>query len=132
MGGGGRGKRKEDQEGWWWVSGMVVERGLLLNGWESDRKASNLEPNWSFIWAALLVCLPGGGSLQQSTGTEKEADDPSGRQGHPLEVGIYLAATVLCLGSRVLPPASCFHLKGPRQALVTYVLQKSQFIYFQK
>ena len=83
-------------------------RGLLLNGWESDRKASNLEPNQSFTWAALLVCLPGGGCRQQSTGTEKEADDPSGRQGHPLGVGIYLAATVLRLGSRILPPASCF------------------------
>lgn len=64
---GGRG-RKEKEEG---RPGRVVVgervggdgggRSLLLNGWESDRKGSNLEPNCSFIWAALLVCLPGGG-----------------------------------------------------------------------
>lgn len=64
---GGRG-RKEKEEG---RPGRVVVgervggdgggRSSLLNGWESDRKGSNLEPNCSFIWAALLVCLPGGG-----------------------------------------------------------------------
>lgn len=43
------------------VGGDGGGRSSLLNGWESDRKGSNLEPNCSFIWAALLVCLPGGG-----------------------------------------------------------------------
>lgn len=43
------------------VGGEGGGRGLLLNGWESDRKASDLEPSQPFIWAALLVCLPGGG-----------------------------------------------------------------------
>ena len=43
------------------VGGKGGGRGLLLNGWESDRKARDLEPSQPFIWADLLVCLPGGG-----------------------------------------------------------------------
>lgn len=66
-----------------WVGGDGGGRSLLLNGWESDRKASNFKPNCSFIWVGLLVCLPGGGGLPHSVGTEKEADEPSGRQGLP-------------------------------------------------
>ena len=66
MGGGGRGKRKEDQEGWWWVSGWV---GRVV---ESDRKASDLEPSQPFIWAALLVCLPGGGGWSDPQGQRRK------------------------------------------------------------
>lgn len=92
------------------MGGGAGGRSLLLNGWESDRKVDSLEPNRSFIWAALLVCLPGGGCLQQS-GTEEEADEPSGRQGHPLGVGIYLAATAWFLSFTNSFP---FPSSGPR------------------
>ena len=54
---------------------------------------------------------------------------PSGRQGHPWGLGIYFVATVLSLGSWVFLPASCFHPKGPGQALAAYILQKSQCVY---
>ena len=58
-------------------------RTLLWNGWESDRKTLYFKPNSSFIWAGLLVRLPGGGGLWPFRGTGEEADEPSGRQGHP-------------------------------------------------
>lgn len=69
-----------------WVGGEGGGRSLLLNGWESDRKPSDFEPSCSFIWASLLVCVPVGGD-QKPARTEKEADEPSGRQGHPLGSG---------------------------------------------
>lgn len=62
------------------VGGDRGGRSLLLNGWGSDRKASNLEPKRSFIWTVLLVCLPGGGCLQHSKG-------PRGKQMSLQEAG---------------------------------------------
>ena len=47
-------------------------RGLLLNGWESDRKARDLESSQPFIWAALLVCLPGGGGWSDPWGQRRK------------------------------------------------------------
>lgn len=38
-----------------------------------------------------------GEGVCSSTGTEEEADEPSGSQGHPLGLGIYLAATARLL-----------------------------------
>lgn len=67
--GGGRKGKEEGRPGrvvvGEWVGGDVGGRSLLLNGWESDRKVGSLEPKSSFIWAALLVYVPGGGCLQQ-------------------------------------------------------------------
>ena len=54
------------------VGGKGGGRGLLLNGWESDRKARDLESSQPFIWAAVLVCLPGGGGWSDPWGQRRK------------------------------------------------------------
>lgn len=47
-----------------WVGGDRGGRSWLLNGWESDRKGSHLEPNRPFIWAAHCSVSLGAGPVK--------------------------------------------------------------------
>lgn len=53
-----------------WVGGDGGGRSSLLNGWESDRKGSNSEPNWPFIWAARCSVPLGEGAGGKPRGPE--------------------------------------------------------------
>lgn len=53
-----------------WVGGDGGGRSSLLNGWESDRKGSHLEPKRPFIWAARCSVSLGEGAGGKPRGPE--------------------------------------------------------------
>lgn len=62
-----------------------------MGGKVTGKLATGSQTGPLFGLYSLSVSLEGG-DLQQSTGTEKEADEPSGSPGHPLGFGINLVA----------------------------------------
>ena len=87
LGGRGRKGKEEGRPGrvvvGEWVGGDGGGRSSLLNGWESDRKGNNLEPNQSFIWAALWsislgegVCGCPGGQRRKQMSLQEGRDLP--------------------------------------------------------